>query len=84
MGFTTDDHMVRVEVFKHNPRHNTYKWYTTESVSMEGLYHERFVSDAVRTALERHFQGRCSGMVAVVLDPHSENEFPQMMVIPNA
>jgi hypothetical protein len=73
MNYTNDTHMCRVEVFKPSG-----KWYMTEAVSFEGLYHD---VDGYRKGIDRHFRGRANGMWAVCFDFYSENEFPHMIQI---
>ena len=74
-NYTENANSCRVDFFKASG-----KWYTTEAVQFDNdLYHMQPV-DAVKIALQRHLDGRLSGMTAVCLQPYNENSFPIMLV----
>lgn len=70
--------MVRVDFYKVNESGAPRKWYTTEAVSMEGLYGMPNLEGAIDAALMRHLDGRFEGMIAVVADPYHQYAHPMV------
>jgi len=69
--------MVRVGFFRESG-----KWYSTEAVSMEGHYKIQGPKEALAAALQKHLNGRHSGMTAVCLEPYHEFSYPVIVKIP--
>lgn len=80
-NYSEDAHMCEVHVFRTDHDGHPYKWYLTEAVSFESLYNAP-AHIAFDTALARHFEGRCAGMLAICPEPYSKYSFPWVSRIP--
>lgn len=77
MGYTTVEHMVRVDFFKPSG-----EWYTTEAVEWTGYFD--WIHLEFKTSLRNHLKDdkeRLSGMTAVCLEPYNENSHPLMIKV---
>lgn len=76
MGYSAEEHMVRVDFFKPSG-----KWYTTEAVKWTGGWRadKNLIHDAFIQSLQYHFKdtpNRLSGMDAICLHPYHEHKHP--------
>lgn len=76
MGFTTEEHKVRCDIFSVSG-----KWYSTESVDFEGCY-DLLTEEACKKALAKSLYGRFDGMTAVILRPYCVHAYPVIMMLP--
>lgn len=84
MGYTEDEHMVRVDFFR-----PSMKWYCTEAVrwkTWEGKLDNggKLIHVAFAEALKEHLgfsKPRLNGMVAVCLEPYHEFAHPVMLTV---
>lgn len=76
MHYSDDAFMVRVDFYKVDGGGAPRKWYTTEAVSMFGLYEAPSLEGAIDAALSRHLNGRLKGMLAVVAEPYHRHAHP--------
>lgn len=73
MGFTTEEGMVRVDIFREGG-----KWYETIAVHWEE-YRSMQLRDRLKEYVRDQHRGRFEGCWAVCLHPYSEFEHPVMV-----
>jgi len=82
MGYTTDEEMVRVDIFRDN-----FKWYATVA-----MYWDRYTSenpitgyeniyDTFKRCMSEQFREEYQGMIAVCLKPYHKHSHPLMIRI---
>lgn len=70
MGYSVEDHMVRVDFFKPSG-----KWYCSEAVAWTGGY-TGDIHTAFRKSLMDSVGGRYKGLDVVCLEPYHEHSHP--------
>lgn len=76
MGFTTEEHMVRCDIFDTNG-----KWRAMEAVDFSNCF-ELDTYTACKKALANSLYGRWLGRTAVILRPYCTYSFPTMLKLP--
>ena len=79
MGYTTDERMTRVDIFKEN-----FKWYTTIALRWdrydpdEDSNYESII-ETFKRCCKAQFKNSFAGMFAVCLEPYHKYSYPLMI-----